>query len=96
VADSVRLTGEVDVGRRRSRRLPAALWRRGMHERWPESKRGGSRVKLTEAWHSTMVLAPNAVTTAVDRASRGGGVKGGCVMSDCSRKGGATELVRRT
>jgi hypothetical protein len=68
-----------------------------MHERWPESKRGGSRVKLSEAWRSTMVLAPNAVTTAVDRASRGGGgVKGGSVLSDCSRKGDTTELVRRT
>jgi hypothetical protein len=73
VAGSVRLTGEAAVGRRRSRRLPAALWRRVMHERWPESKRGGSRVKLSEAWRSTMVLAPNAVTTAVDRESGGGG-----------------------
>jgi hypothetical protein len=48
-------------------------------------------VKLTEAWRSTVVAAPNAVTTAilqsqaVDRTSRG---QRGIALTPCEWKGG--------
>jgi hypothetical protein len=77
VVGDVWSTGEAAVGRRWSRRLPTTKWRRGKHERWPKFNRGRARVKLTEAWRSTVVAISNAATTvvlrlsAVDRMSRG-------------------------
>jgi hypothetical protein len=48
--------GEVTVGQRRSGRLPVAPCSRGKCERWPESKRGGAWVKLTDGGGSRHYL----------------------------------------